>query len=166
MSAHLTNYSINKMSEKFQHAGDNAFNDDNNASKRPISTLLRQLKRKQITNSVIPFDEELFWDHVEECVAATVTAMLPVLRVSYARYFEISSQDMASKPCQAFHLMGVDVMTRTDFTCVLIEVNNSPSLNLTQTLPVNQHHLPDLANKGRRKARCAFSTEIYTRGCH
>ena len=139
------------MSEKFNHASDNAFNDDNNASKRPISTLLRQLKRKSNTNAIVPFEEEKFWDDIEECVAATVTAMLPVLRVSYSRYFDVSSADVEEQPCQAFHLLGVDIMLRNDYSPVLIEVNNSPSLNLTQTLPVGGHHMPDIANKGRRK---------------
>jgi hypothetical protein len=46
--AHLTNYSLNKMSEAFHHATDNAFADDNQASKRPISVLLRQIKKKQL----------------------------------------------------------------------------------------------------------------------
>lgn len=150
-TAHLTNYSLNKMSENFNHASDNAFNVDNVASKRPISTLLQQLKRKSNTNAIVPFDEEQFWDHTEECVAATVTAMLPVLRVSYSRYFTVSSEDVEQQPCQAFHLLGVDIMLRNDYSPVLIEVNNSPSLNLTQTIPVGGHHMPDITNKGRRK---------------
>lgn len=148
--AHLTNYSLNKMSEKFNHATDNAFADDNQSSKRPISVLLRQLKKKQPSPGTV-FDEELFWDSIEECVAATVTAMLPVLRVSYARYFGLTSEELSSKPCQAFHLLGVDVMLRDDYSPILIEVNNSPSLNLTQVLPLPSHHLPDVAHKGRRK---------------
>ena len=76
--AHLTNYSLNKLSDKFNHATDNAFSDDNTSSKRPISVLLRQMKKKPPGKE--PFNEEKFWDCVEECVAATVTAMLPVLR--------------------------------------------------------------------------------------
>ena len=43
-NAHLTNYTLNKHSEDFKHAKQSAFSTDNKASKRPISTLIKQLK--------------------------------------------------------------------------------------------------------------------------
>lgn len=78
--------SLNKLSPKFVHAAGNAFAEDNNCSKRPLSVLLRQIRKKGITApDGSQFDEEIFWDDVETCVSSTITAMLPVLRVSYAR---------------------------------------------------------------------------------
>jgi len=148
--AHLTNYSLNKTSESFTHSNENPFNVDNAASKRPISTLIKQLtKRSNTTKGVHAFDEEKFWDEVEECIAATVTSMLPILRVSYARHFKLKSDELSSHACQAYHLLGVDIMLREDYSPVLLEINNSPSLNLAQATPIGGQ-LPKISEKGRK----------------
>jgi len=152
--AHLTNYSLNKTSDSFTHSNDNPFNVDNAASKRPISTLIKQLiKRSNTTKGVPQFDEEKFWDEVEECIAATVTSMLPILRVSYARHFKLKSDELSSHACQAYHLLGVDIMLREDYSPVLLEINNSPSLNLAQATPIGGGRLPDISEKGRKGGR-------------
>lgn len=86
LMAHLTNYSHQKKSDKLIFADETALQEDNASSKRPMSVLLRQLVSKGIKSPKGDvFDEEAFWDKVEECVGATMTAMMPVLRVSYAR---------------------------------------------------------------------------------
>lgn len=59
---------------------------------------------------------------------------------------------MSTKPCQAFQILGVDVMLRDDFTPVLLEVNNSPSLNLSQEVPLAAPEV-ELPSIHKRKAR-------------
>eukprot|EP00035_Acanthoeca_spectabilis_P039475 m.62553 g.62553 ORF g.62553 m.62553 type:complete len:767 (+) comp9616_c0_seq1:366-2666(+) len=155
LMAHLTNYSQQKKSEKFVFAGPGALQENNSSSKRPMSVLLKQLRSKGLTApNGQSFDENSFWDKIEECVGATITAMMPVLRVSYARYFQCTSEELSSKPCQAFQILGVDVMLRDDFSPILIEVNNSPSLNLSQEMPANATFSNDLPpiKKGKKKA--------------
>ena len=148
--AHLTNYSLNKQSKSFNHADAGAFEPETRASKRPLSTLLSQMHRAGIKSpGGKRFNEERFWDSVEECVAATCTAMLPVLRVSYARYFGQNPNAKKQARCQAFQVLGVDVMLRDDFSPILLEVNNSPSLNLTQ--PVNIRTFTHVVNVSKGK---------------
>jgi hypothetical protein len=99
LMAHLTNYSQQKKSEKFVFADASAMRDDNSSSKRPMSVLLKQLRTKNIKSpSGAEFDEEVFWEKVEECVGVTITAMLPVLRVSYARSVLPPIVHMPSRP--------------------------------------------------------------------
>ena len=189
-NAHLTNYSLNKYSDTFKHANESAFSVDNTASKRLISTVLKQLKTRSrpaasqgtrdhaeaeaeaeaeahartSASAQLPadatdatdtdprpvFDEALFWKRVEDCTAAIITAMLPMLRQSYGRHFKQTSPELREKPCQAFHILGIDVMLRDDYSLVLLEVNNAPSMNLTQVVPIPRDKLPSVF-RGRRK---------------
>ena len=75
--------------------------------------------------------------------------------MSYVRQFECKSSDVHDKPCQAYQIIGVDIMLRDDFSCVLLEVNNSPSFNLSEIIPIGGTSLPDIKHGagGRRAAK-------------
>mmetsp|Transcript_69800 Transcript_69800/g.214038 ORF Transcript_69800/g.214038 Transcript_69800/m.214038 type:complete len:748 (-) Transcript_69800:76-2319(-) len=80
---HLTNFSVNKKSAGFVKA-DDPFDVDSQASKRPLSTLLRQIEVQEAAQGRI-FDEARFYTACEEVVAVLLQSLAPVLNVTYAR---------------------------------------------------------------------------------
>ena len=53
---------------------------------------------------------------------------------------------------RTLQIIGVDIMLRSDFSCVLLEVNNSPSFNLSEIVAVGGE-LPDIKKKRGGRAR-------------
>mmetsp|Transcript_27763 Transcript_27763/g.69733 ORF Transcript_27763/g.69733 Transcript_27763/m.69733 type:complete len:729 (+) Transcript_27763:40-2226(+) len=80
---HLTNYSVNKKSAGFVKATD-PFDVESQASKRPLSTLLRQIEAQEAAEGRL-FDEQRFFKACEEVVVVLLQAIAPVLNVTYDR---------------------------------------------------------------------------------
>eukprot|EP00929_Paragymnodinium_shiwhaense_P076908 TRINITY_DN39592_c0_g2_i1.p1 TRINITY_DN39592_c0_g2~~TRINITY_DN39592_c0_g2_i1.p1 ORF type:complete len:650 (+),score=178.78 TRINITY_DN39592_c0_g2_i1:11-1960(+) len=136
---HLTNYSLNKRSDKFEHSGetmDSVFDMNSDASKRPMSLALQQLRRQYPS-----FDEEAFFASVVELVESTVAVMSPGI-AGYGR------APWAEKPFRSCQLLGFDVMLDKDFRPFLLEVNNSPSLCIDEALPLEKEEVEALAAAG------------------
>lgn len=124
---HLTNYSLNKRSEKFVHAGeemDTVLDPDSEASKRPLTAVLQQLEAEHDG-----FDTEDFYESLRGMVATIIVPMVPVLAVAYR-------ENGLSGRMRCFQMLGVDVMLDHRFFPHLLEVNNSPSLNIEELFPL------------------------------
>lgn len=80
---HLTNFSVNKKSAGFVKAAD-PFDPDSMASKRPLSTLMRQIEAQEAAAGRVFKEEDLFASF-EEVVIVLLQALAPVLNVTYTR---------------------------------------------------------------------------------
>lgn len=116
---HLTNYSINKMSDKFVE------NEDIRAdcgTKRSIQVVLERLKAEG-------YDTVALWKDVADVIIKTVVAIQPKLSHIYSTCFP---NDSTSTSC--CELLGFDIIlektNENKIKAVLLEVNHSPSLNM------------------------------------
>lgn len=128
---HLTNYSLNKRSDKFEHSGEtleDVFSIYSTSSKRPLTVALRQIAAEHPH-----FDAEAFYRGVSDMVRATVDVMSPAI-VGYNR-----DRD----PFGSFQVLGFDVLLDHRFKPYLLEVNNSPSLCIDECFPVDTVDAPD-----------------------
>ena len=76
MYMHLTNYSLNKNSEKFKKADSNFLNETDNSSKQLLTNVYKKLAQKGR-------DVKSLKRQVEECAAKTVIALEPYLKNAY-----------------------------------------------------------------------------------
>jgi hypothetical protein len=141
--AHLTNYSLNKASERFVHlsesevaasaAGENDFLYAG-CSKRPLTEVMRDLEERGLVR------ERMLWMRIEKLVALTALAIQPELALRYRARFPrawpsdtIADAAAASSTRRhdlshnAFHILGVDVLIDSDGYPRLLEVNSKPS---------------------------------------
>ncbi|CAE7877829.1 TTLL5, partial [Symbiodinium sp. KB8] len=107
---HLTNYSLNKASSKYQ-AGDGA---EGAGHKWTLSALLARLLRDGV-------DVDAMWGRVEELIVKTLLSIEGNVTAAVNMFV----------PCPAtncFQLFGFDVMMDAELNPWLLEVNFSPSL--------------------------------------
>mmetsp|Transcript_69596 Transcript_69596/g.148877 ORF Transcript_69596/g.148877 Transcript_69596/m.148877 type:complete len:605 (+) Transcript_69596:200-2014(+) len=145
--AHLTNYSLNKRSEKFEHAGESleeVFDPASTASKRPLTAVFQQLEAEHKN-----FDREQFYSSVAALVQTTVAAMAPAL-VAFHRGAVTGGGEFRDMRC--VQLLGFDVMLDRDFKPYLLEVNNSPSLCIDEALGLEAGD-PRIEERGGRPGR-------------
>lgn len=110
---HLTNYSLNKMSESFSK-------DQEKGSKRSFSCLNRIL-------SMNGYDVQTLWNEIDEIVVKTVISALPVLKHNYSASFPRHDVMQA-----CFEILGVDIIIDEHFKPWLLEVNHSPSFSTSE----------------------------------
>jgi len=108
---HLTNYSINKRSEKFVQ--NNNAEEDNVGQKWSLTALNRYLE----ANSV---DTSQLWTRIYDLIIRTMIACEPSLFLAYKK--------KAVHRGNCFELFGFDVLLDEELRPWLIEVNLSPSL--------------------------------------
>ena len=142
--AHLTNYSLNKASDNFQHT-EEPFDMNSTASKRPLSTLLRQLEMQQAAEGKI-FDEEKFFQQLEEVSAVLLMALAPVLHRASADSSSFGAEnatqddagteasDLPEESERFFQVLGVDVLLDSDLQPWLLELNSRPSMDIEETV--------------------------------
>lgn len=145
---HLTNYSINKRSEKYER-DERGSSPSNLGSKRSISWMLDWLsdeKGKTAANKM--------WSKIGDICTMTIISILPILQREYASVFEkkvtlqypettseenvncchtskphdkeTNSNPPMRKSC-CFEILGFDIMIDNDLRPSLIEVNQLPS---------------------------------------
>lgn len=110
---HLTNYSLNKLSESFSK-------DQERGSKRTFSSLNRILSRNG-------YDVQMLWNEIDGIVVKTVISALPVLKHNYAASFPRHDVMQA-----CFEILGVDIIIDENFKPWLLEVNHSPSFSTSE----------------------------------
>ncbi|CAE7454821.1 TTLL11 [Symbiodinium necroappetens] len=143
---HLTNYSLNKRSSKFEHCGqsvEEVYNDANTASKRPLTVCLRQLCHEHLD-----FDIEAFYADAVGIAQKVLGIMAPTLTCHHRQHG--SSDEM-----RCFQVLGFDVMLGHDFKAYLLEVNNSPSISIDEALPIE----PDMGEE--KLCRCMDMAEVH-----
>lgn len=125
--SHLTNYSLNKRSDKFEHSGttvQEVYDPRSSASKRPLTVALQQIQEEYAG-----FDIHHFYESVSNLVQKSAAIMVPLL-ASYHR-----EQGQTEMPC--FQILGFDVILDRKFVPFLLEINNSPSLCIDEAFPVD-----------------------------
>lgn len=118
---HLTNYSLNKYSDKYDHSGDPA--DASSGCKRTLSAVLNRLEVEQP-----PFSAALTWQMLGELTRQTADI--------------ISEQIPAAGPAadaqynRCFHLLGLDVLLDGSGRPWLLEANYRPSMLIDEVHPM------------------------------
>lgn len=135
---HLTNYAINKRSDKYQRDEIESA-PSNTGNKRTISWLLDWLKQDRGEAAA----NEL-WDKIGDICVMTIVSILPTLRREYDSVFGKTKLQTQQQPntstsgshddnrlfeerSRCFELLGFDIMIDTKLNPILIEVNHLPS---------------------------------------
>lgn len=146
--SHLTNYSLNKRSSQFEHAGESmeeVFDIHSTASKRPLTAVLKQMEL-----DCPDFSSRAFYDGVARLVQKCCALMAPAL-CGYHR-----AHGDGEIPC--FQMLGFDIILDEKFKPHLLEINNSPSLCIDEAFPLDPgsvaspgtaHGRPRTQEKGR-----------------
>jgi len=117
MYMHLTNFSLNKNSEKFKKP-DAQFLNDNNSSKQLFTNIFKKLGGKGR-------DVRHLKRQIEELAAKTVIALEPYLKNAYHCFV---NADHGNPRC--FQVLGLDILIDDNWHVWLLEVNANPSLNV------------------------------------
>lgn len=117
---HLTNYSVNKRSDKYERDGDES--SAKLGSKRSIKWLLEMLAKERSEA-----ESNEMWSKVGDICVMTIISILPTLRREYNSVFgKDSSSDVLGKS-RCFEVLGVDILIDDGLRPYLIEVNHLPS---------------------------------------
>eukprot|EP00658_Telonema_sp_P-2_P066159 TRINITY_DN55243_c0_g1_i1.p1 TRINITY_DN55243_c0_g1~~TRINITY_DN55243_c0_g1_i1.p1 ORF type:complete len:428 (+),score=76.50 TRINITY_DN55243_c0_g1_i1:445-1728(+) len=118
--AHLTNYSLNKRSERYNHGSEGELSLDT-GTKRLLSGVVQQLDSQGLVS------RDAFFQELDRIVSGTYEALRPVLSDNTADL--LGCEDQSKANC-FFHLLGFDVMLDCNGKAHLLEVNSHPSLQL------------------------------------
>ena len=102
---HLTNYSVNKHSDRFEHS-----DADNEGTKRALSAVLRDLAYKG-------YDTVAVWDKICDVIVRSIIPIQPSLAHTYHSAFtngpnaaRLQSKDVALPRSCCFELLGFDII--------------------------------------------------------
>ena len=115
---HLTNYSLNKNSDKFKKPDASFMNGGDNSSKQLLSNVYKKLASRGR-------DIRHIKRQIEELAAKTVIALEPYLKNAYHCFV---SADHSNPRC--FQVLGLDILIDENWFVWLMEVNANPSLNV------------------------------------
>ena len=118
MYMHLTNYSLNKNSDKFRKPDASFMNGSDNSSKQLLTNVLKKLGNRGR-------DVRHIKRQIEELAAKTVIALEPYLKNAYHCFV---SADHSNPRC--FQILGLDILIDENWFVWLMEVNANPSLNV------------------------------------
>jgi len=154
---HLTNYSLNKFSDKYTHNDDPA--DATSGCKRSLSAVLRHLEAQ-----VPPFSAAMAWQLMGELSRQTC---------------DVLSEQLAALPkgpqqSRCFHLVGLDVLFDGSGRPWLLEANYRPSMMVDEVHPIGgsmsraevnklmaAERRPAGAPKWGRPCRCSMSPSLH-----
>ena len=126
-TAHLTNYAVNKTHEAFE------FNDNvsniGSGNKRTIEWFRNWIDKSQD----IPISGSEMWTSVADVVNRTLIAVQPQLGHAYRTCIPDPEDDGFS----CFEILGFDIMFKSNYDPILVEVNHSPSLTCGTPLDKN-----------------------------
>ena len=124
---HLTNYAINKGSEKFE------FNKGVNSSGKGSKRSIKWFREYLLNNG---YDDCEMWDQVGDIVNKTIISAQPQLAHMYHSCFMDPDNDGFS----CFEILGLDVMFTRSLRPILLEVNHSPSFTCDTPLDLEIKH--------------------------
>lgn len=121
---HLSNYSINKMSENFDGVANENGESGSKRSVRWLLAWIENIKGKCIADKL--------WDHIGKICLRTIISILPTLlreyKTTFPDYnFNSEANDQESLGSKSFAILGFDILVDSDFQPHLIEVNHLPS---------------------------------------
>lgn len=114
---HLTNFSLNKNSERFVQP-EETFRSDSQASKRLLTSILKGL---QASGKDVRFLRK----QIQDLAVKTVVALEPYLRNAYHCFISPDNKDP-----KCFQILGLDILVDEQMNAWLIEINANPSLNV------------------------------------
>ena len=115
---HLTNYSLNKNSDKFKKPDASFMNGSDNSSKQLLTNVFKKLASRGR-------DIRHIKRQIDELAAKTVIALEPYLKNAYHCFV---SADHSNPRC--FQVLGLDILIDENWFVWLMEVNANPSLNV------------------------------------
>eukprot|EP00753_Platysulcus_tardus_P001552 PLAT11387.2.p1 GENE.PLAT11387.2~~PLAT11387.2.p1 ORF type:complete len:277 (-),score=64.22 PLAT11387.2:39-869(-) len=134
---HLTNYSLNKLSDGYVHAdGEDGAEGESSATKRPFSVVWQQLRDRG-------FDTDAAWDSICRTVSYSLASLAPFIATHCRKVFGRRTVE-GTFPC--FHLIGFDIMLDSSGKAWLIELNSSPSLNIAHEVEVSPGVMEEVAS--------------------
>lgn len=133
VTAHLTNYSLNKFSEKFEYN-----EDPKNASqgnKRTLSAVFERLQKERGVST------EKLWNDLKTLTYQAVNALHRQVEAAAFGEDAWEAPDLAAvarrKFGRCFQILGIDVLLGDDLQWWLLEVNNNPSLCIDDVRPLS-----------------------------
>ena len=122
--SHLTNYSLNKMSENFVKSENLEEFNINEASKRPLSSVFDMLQKQN------DIDTEQVFEEIVEVVQKSLIALQPQGILEQEAQFNGVFNERKG---DCFQILGFDIFIDSDLKAWIIEINDHPSLNILQT---------------------------------
>ncbi len=117
---HLTNYSLNKMSDDYVMPEAHNIREINDSSKRTLESMWKSLDEAGI-------DTDTLKAKLTEAISKTVIAMEPILMHEFRLSFHEKS---AVKANRVFQIFGFDILFDDKLNAWLLEINANPSMNM------------------------------------
>lgn len=116
LKGHLTNYCLNKQSEKFVYNSDFLLND--NGTKRLLTTIFHKIEE-------MGGDTDEIRDDIRDICTKVSMALQPYLVNTF--HTEMGVGEEVNQNC--FQIFGLDVLLDENYKCWLMEINCFPSMN-------------------------------------
>lgn len=125
---HLTNYSINKSSDKYNESPEDG-------SKRDFVAFNAWLANQGL-------DGIKLWARIDDIIIKTIVCVYPILKDRYEKMFPEQYHHSVSA---CFEMLGMDILVDQNMKPYLLEVNRSPSFNIAGVVDerVKKHLLHD-----------------------
>ena len=113
---HLTNYSLNKLSDKYVNCQDLSHQQE--ATKRTLTSLLETLSASGV-------DTAYLFEQIKECCAKALIAIQPTVIREQEQQLA-----MGKAVGECFQILGFDIFIDDAMKAWLFEINDHPSLNI------------------------------------
>lgn len=114
--SHLTNFTLNKLSNKYNNYEDLDQESQEVVSKRTLTSLFEQISGEGI-------DTELIVDNIKSVCTKVLGAIQPFCLAS-----QLGQIDLANAKGDCYQVIGIDVFIDRGLKAWVLEINDSPSL--------------------------------------